>query len=91
MKRLYVSPKGRGLGLGRALIDAIIREAARIGYSEMRLDTLPTMAKAITLYKKAGFASIEPYYETPIAGTLFFAKPLSQPDPAAGQAHLKRI
>jgi ribosomal protein S18 acetylase RimI-like enzyme len=76
MKRLYVSPKARGLGLGGALIDAIIREAVRIGYSEMRLDTLPTMAKAIFLYKKAGFTPIEPYYETPIAGTLFFARPL---------------
>lgn len=41
MKRLYVSPRVRGLGLGSALIDAIIGEAVRIGYIEMRLDTLP--------------------------------------------------
>jgi ribosomal protein S18 acetylase RimI-like enzyme len=76
MKRLYVSPKARRLGLGRALIDAIIVEAVRIGYIEMRLDTLPTMADAISLYKKAGFMPIEPYYETPIAGTSFFARQL---------------
>jgi ribosomal protein S18 acetylase RimI-like enzyme len=77
MKRLYVSPEARGLGLGRALVAAIIEEAVRIGYSEMRLDTLPTMDAAISVYKQAGFATIEPYYETPIAGTLFFARPLA--------------
>jgi ribosomal protein S18 acetylase RimI-like enzyme len=77
MKRLYVSPKARGFGLGRALIDAVIAEAVRIGYSEMRLDTLPTMTEAISLYKKAGFVPIDPYYEMPIAGTIFFARPLA--------------
>jgi ribosomal protein S18 acetylase RimI-like enzyme len=77
MKRLYVSPKARGLGLGGALINAIIGEAVRIGYSEMRLDTLPTMAEALSLYRKAGFRPIAPYYQTPIAGTSFLAKPLT--------------
>lgn len=73
MKRLYVSPKGRGLGLGGALISALLGEAVRIGYREMRLDTLPSMAPAISLYTKAGFVPIAPYYVTPIEGTLFFA------------------
>jgi ribosomal protein S18 acetylase RimI-like enzyme len=76
MKRLYVAPGARGLGLGRALIDAVIGAARRIGYREMRLDTLPTMTAAIALYRKAGFAPIDPYYDTPIASTYFFAKPL---------------
>jgi ribosomal protein S18 acetylase RimI-like enzyme len=77
MKRLYVSPDARGLGLGKALIVAIIREAERIGYREMRLDTLSTMAEAILLYEQAGFRPIEAYYQTPIAGTLFFARRLA--------------
>jgi GNAT superfamily N-acetyltransferase len=55
MKRLYVSPKARRRGLGRALIDAIIKEAVRIGHSEMRLDTLPTMAEAISLMREQAF------------------------------------
>lgn len=76
MKRLYVAPSGRGLGLGRALVDAIIAEAVRIGYREMRLDTLPSMTEAIALYRKAGFVLIEPYYHTPIAGTIFLARSL---------------
>jgi len=77
MKRLYVSPNARGLGLGSALIDAIIGQAVQIGYIEMRLDTLPTMTDAISLYRRAGFEPIAPYYETPIAGTLFLARSLT--------------
>jgi ribosomal protein S18 acetylase RimI-like enzyme len=77
MKRLYVSPRARGLGLGKALIEAIIAEAERIGYQEMRLDTLPTMAEAIALYRKAGFMPIKAYYDTPLAGTIFLARALA--------------
>jgi GNAT superfamily N-acetyltransferase len=77
MKRLYVSPRGRGLGLGRALVEAVIGEAVRIGYREMRLDTLPFMAEAVALYRKIGFVPIEPYYDTPLAGTIFLGRSLS--------------
>ena len=77
MKRLYVLPQTRGLGLGRALIDAIVAEAVRIGYGEMRLDTLPSMTAAIALYRQAGFAPIGAYYATPIEGTVFMARPLA--------------
>jgi ribosomal protein S18 acetylase RimI-like enzyme len=77
MKRLYVSSTGRGLGIGKALIDAVILEATRIGYREMKLDTLPSMIGAISLYKKAGFNLIEPYYETPVVGTIFLGRLLT--------------
>lgn len=83
IKRLYVAPRGRGLGLGAALVDAIIRKAERIGYREIRLDTLPTMTEAISLYRKLGFTPIEPYYETPVAGTIFFAMRLPADRPGA--------
>ncbi len=79
MKRLYVSPRARGLGLGRALLEAIVREAKRIGYQEMRLDTLPSMTEAIALYRKSGFKPVEPYYATPVAGTLFLGRSLVHP------------
>jgi len=76
MKRLYVTPQARGLGLGKALVEAVVAEAQRIGYREVRLDTLPTMDEAIGLYRKLGFEPIAPYYVTPIAGTRFMAKRL---------------
>jgi ribosomal protein S18 acetylase RimI-like enzyme len=78
MKRLYVLPEGRGLGLGRALVDAVVRAAIGIGYREMRLDTLPTLAAAISLYEKAGFERMDPYYDTPLAGTIFMRRYLDQ-------------
>lgn len=77
MKRLYVSPEGRGMGLGGALVRAILDEAVRLGYSEIFLDTLPTMTEAISLYEKNGFERTDSYYETPIEGTVFMRKKLS--------------
>ena len=76
MKRLYVSPEVRGFGLGERLVDAVVKEAERIGYREMRLDTLPSMTGAIALYRKFGFEPIEPYYETPVIGTIFMRRSL---------------
>ena len=73
IKRLYLAPEARGLGLGRELGAAVLAEARRIGYREARLDTLPMMAAAIALYRRAGFVEIAAYYATPVAGTRFFA------------------
>lgn len=76
MKRLFVRPAARGRGLARRLIVRAMNEARQAGYKEMRLDTLPMMGAAQALYVALGFADIEPYYETPIAGTRFMARPL---------------
>lgn len=79
MKRLYVAPQGRRLGLGKALVEAVIAKAVSIGYREMCLDTLPDMAEAIALYRRLGFRDIPPYYDTPVAGTIFMALKLGRP------------
>jgi ribosomal protein S18 acetylase RimI-like enzyme len=71
MKRLYVQPEARGLGLGGALIAAILHSAREAGYKEMRLDTLPTMQTALAMYARAGFKEIPAYYSTPVDGTIF--------------------
>jgi len=76
MKRLFVRPGARGQGLAKQLIAQVIEEARRLGYVEIRLDTLPMMGDAQALYAAMGFADIEAYYETPIAGTRFMAKRL---------------
>ena len=76
MKRLFVRPGARGRGLAKQLIAVALAEARRLEYSEIRLDTLPMMGDAQSLYTSLGFHDIAPYYNTPIAGTRFMSKKL---------------
>ncbi len=72
MKRLYLRPKFRGHGFGRALAERIIAEARHIGYRRMRLDTVePMMKDAVAMYRKLGFQEIAPYCSNPITGALY--------------------
>lgn len=69
MKRLYVRPAFRGMGLGRQLTEAILDAARSAGYASVLLDTLDDMEAARTLYEDLGFEEVPPYYHNPIAGS----------------------
>jgi GNAT superfamily N-acetyltransferase len=71
MKRLFVRLSARGTGTGRALALAAIGRARDRGYTVMRLDTLPTMAEAASLYTSLGFVEVERYNDNPAPGVRF--------------------
>ncbi len=72
MKRLYVRSKYRVKGIGKALSENIIHIARELGYRHMRLDTLPFMKEAITLYLSLEFKEIDPYCYNPYECAKFF-------------------
>lgn len=78
MKRLFLRPEFRGRGLGAPIVHTIIHEAKQIGYSKMRLDTIPgRMDQAIYLYRSIGFKEIPAYYDTPFTDTIYMELNLS--------------
>jgi len=73
MKRLYVDPEFRGMGVGRELALAAINAAKAIGYRRLLIDTLPSMRMAVKLYRELGFTEAPAYYKTPVEGTMFLS------------------
>lgn len=71
IKRMYVRPSHRGIGVGAALLVALEREASRLGYSRIRLDTGPEQPAAKRIYERAGYREIPDYNGNPYAAYWF--------------------
>jgi putative acetyltransferase len=56
--KMYLLPEARGLGLGRHLIDQVLREAKELGYTQVYLESMPELTKAVGIYEKFGFNSL---------------------------------
>jgi putative acetyltransferase len=71
MKRLYVKPAARGLGVGRALCERLIADARAMGYRMMKLDSEPDFDAAVGLYRSLGFVTIPRYNDDPHPQTIY--------------------
>jgi len=67
IKRMFVRPASRSRGVAGALLEALEDCARSLGYRRVRLDTGPKQVHAISLYRRAGYAEIEPYNDNPFA------------------------
>ena len=76
MKRLFVRPTFRALGVGEQLVRRLIVVAAAAGYARMRLDTLGSMVAAQRLYRRLGFEEIPAYCVNPVPGAYFMERTL---------------
>ena len=70
IKRMYVKSEFRRQGIGRALLQRIISEATKLGYTKIRLDTVFFAKEAQKLYRSFGFQEIPPYSESDIPPNL---------------------
>ena len=77
IKRLFVREQVRGIGVGKALVEAAVETARRLGYREVKLDTLPQMQSAIALYRAMGCETIPPYGSHPYPGLMCLGKKLA--------------
>jgi DNA-binding MarR family transcriptional regulator len=80
IKRMWVAPSARGLGVGRRLLAELEGRAAATGSAVVQLETNGALTEAIGLYRSAGYREVEPFNAEPYAHHWFEkALPASRP------------
>jgi DNA-binding MarR family transcriptional regulator/GNAT superfamily N-acetyltransferase len=67
IKRMWIAPQARGLGLGRRLLGTLESCARDAGASVARIETNSDLTQALTLYTSAGWTQVEPFNDEPYA------------------------
>jgi ribosomal protein S18 acetylase RimI-like enzyme len=67
IKRMWVSPQARGLGVGRKLLEVLERSALERGMHALRLDTNASLSEALRLYQSAGYREVDRFNDNPYA------------------------
>jgi GNAT superfamily N-acetyltransferase len=75
LKRMWIAPEARGLGLGRKLLVGLEAEARSLGYRSVKLETHQSLAEAQRLYRSSGYREVAPFNDEFYAHH-WFEKPL---------------
>lgn len=75
LKRMWVAPSARGLGVGRRMLAELETLAAEQGAPGTRLETNDALGEAIALYRSAGYVETEPFNDEPYAHHWFTKSP----------------
>jgi DNA-binding MarR family transcriptional regulator/GNAT superfamily N-acetyltransferase len=67
LKRMWVAPSARGLGIGRRILAELETEAVRKGSRVVRLETNKTLGEAIALYRSSGYVEVDAFNDEPYA------------------------
>ena len=76
IKRMWVHPDWRSVGLGQRMLRHLEGQARQLGFSRVVLDTNSTLVEAISMYERSGYKPIERYNDNPYA-LRWFAKNLA--------------
>jgi DNA-binding MarR family transcriptional regulator/ribosomal protein S18 acetylase RimI-like enzyme len=85
IKRMWLHPDARGIGLGARLLGELEEAARRKGHREIRLDTNARLGEAMSLYEAAGYRPTARYNDNPDA-TNFYVKTLRRTSGARSKA-----
>lgn len=78
LKRMWVAPEARGLGLARRLLGELERYARVAGAEVLRLETNRALSEATALYRSSGYREVEAFNAEPYAHH-WFEKHLTEP------------
>src|SRR5262245_3516917 len=67
LKRMWIAPAARGLGVGRRLLQELEQHARASGATIVRLETNRTLREAIALYRRSGYVEVAPFNSEPYA------------------------
>lgn len=81
IKRMWVSPSVRGLGVGRRMLAALEQAGAELGFTTIQLETNRALPEAIQLYRSAGYSEVAPFNDETYAHH-WFEKHLNAEAPA---------